>query len=64
MLAVWNNPGALKVKAQIKMECPEAIFSQGIIHGTHSPMPKSLRITGDLNFSRKTVYSNVNSAWT
>lgn len=24
MLAVWNNPGALKVKAQIKMERPEA----------------------------------------
>ena len=64
MIAVWNNPGALKVKAQIKMEYPEAIFSQGIIHGTDSPMPKSLRIIGELNFSRKTVYSNVYSVWT
>lgn len=47
-IAVKNNPGALKMKAQIVMECLKIILSQRVIHDTDHPMLKSLRVT-DLN---------------
>ena len=51
------------MKAQTEMEGLKTILSQGAIHDTDHPVLKSLSIT-DLHFSRKTVYSNVHSAWT